>query len=59
MNSISIKLTSKDGRHKISDKFELRSDLISHVGVTCHCNCSSCVALLGDLFFLLTPYFVK
>ena len=41
MNSISIKLTCNKDRHKISDIFELWPDLISHFGVTCHCNCSS------------------
>ena len=35
MNSISIKLTGNEDRHKISDKFELRPDLINHFGVTC------------------------
>ena len=34
MNSVSIKLTDNEDRHKISDKFKLRIDLISHVGVT-------------------------
>ena len=36
LNSVSIKLTGNEDRHKILDKFELRSDLIKHFGVTCH-----------------------
>ena len=35
LNSVSIKLTTNKDRHKISDKFELRPDLINHFGVTC------------------------
>ena len=32
LNSISIKFTGNEDRHKISDKFELRPDLINHFG---------------------------
>ena len=36
LNSISIKLTGFEDRHKIADEFELRPDLINHFGVTCN-----------------------
>ena len=35
MNSVSIKLTGNEDRHKISDEFEFWSYLPSHFGVTC------------------------
>ena len=35
MNSVFIKLTGNKDRHKISDEFEFRSYLTSHLGVTC------------------------
>ena len=35
MNSDFIKLTGNKERHKLSDKFEFRSYLTSHFGVTC------------------------
>ena len=35
MNSVVIKLTGNEDRHKFSDKFEFRSYLTSHFGVTC------------------------
>ena len=35
MNSVFIKLTGKEDRHKISDEFEFRSYLTIHFGVTC------------------------
>ena len=34
---IFVKLAGNQDRHKISDEFEFRSDLISHFGVTCPC----------------------
>ena len=33
LNSISFKLTGNEDRHKTSNKFELRSDLVNHFGV--------------------------
>ena len=35
MNSIFIKLTGNKDRHEMLDRFEFRSDLTSHFGVTC------------------------
>ena len=35
MNSIFINFTGNKDRHKISDGFEFRLDLVSHFGVTC------------------------
>ena len=34
MNSVFIKLTGNEDRHKISDEFEFRSYLTSHIGLT-------------------------